>query len=162
VNTFFLTLGYSGKSPVAPGTVGSFVALILGLLVLLYFGQSTLFLLAILVSIIAIKQIDIYEEKTGVHDDKSIVIDELAGMWIALSIAPGNTEIATTELSVGLYQAIVAFALFRYFDITKPSFIGRVDRDVKGGLGVMGDDIIAGFVAGIFTLVIFTLFNLLT
>ena len=43
----------------------------------------------------------------------------------------------------------MSFALFRYFDISKPSIIGRIDKEVKGGVGVMGDDIIAGFAAGI-------------
>jgi len=48
-----------------------------------------------------------------------------------------------------LLHIILSFTLFRYFDIAKPSIIGRIDREVKGGLGVMGDDIIAGFAAGI-------------
>ncbi|MEA2092063.1 MAG: phosphatidylglycerophosphatase A, partial [Campylobacterota bacterium] len=53
-----------------------------------------------------------------------------------------------------LVQSILSFVLFRYFDITKPSIIGRIDRDAKGGVGVMGDDIIAGFAAGILSSVI--------
>jgi len=48
-----------------------------------------------------------------------------------------------------LIQSLLSFALFRYFDIVKPSIIGRVDREMSGGLGVMGDDIIAGFTAGL-------------
>ncbi|MEJ2373042.1 MAG: phosphatidylglycerophosphatase A, partial [Sulfurimonas sp.] len=48
-----------------------------------------------------------------------------------------------------LIQALLSFVLFRYFDITKPSIIGKIDREAKGGIGVMGDDIIAGFAAGI-------------
>ncbi|MDY0122512.1 MAG: phosphatidylglycerophosphatase A, partial [Sulfurimonas sp.] len=88
MNYFFITLGYSGLSPKAPGTVGSFVALLLGMLFLISFGAQTLFLATVLISIIAIKAIDTYEAKTGIHDDKRIVIDELAGMWFALSVAP--------------------------------------------------------------------------
>lgn len=149
---FFLTLGYSGLAPKAPGTVGSFVALILGMGVLISFDAYTLFLASVLISIIAIKEINKYEEKTGTHDDKSIVIDELAGMWFALSVAPAIT-IASSEISTlsngFLIQSILSFALFRYFDIKKPSIIGRIDREAKGGVGVMGDDIIAGFAAGI-------------
>lgn len=152
MNYFFITLGYSGLSPKAPGTVGSFVALILGMLVLIFFDTSTLFLASILVSVIAIKSINKYEEKSGIHDDKRIVIDELAGMWFALSVAPavgvGINEVGMWENGF-LVQSILSFLLFRYFDITKPSIIGRIDRDVKGGVGVMGDDIIAGFAAGI-------------
>jgi phosphatidylglycerophosphatase A len=152
MNKFFLTLGYSGLSPKAPGTVGTLVSLPLGMLILIYFDASTLFMATLLISIIAIKEINKYEEKTGVHDDKSIVIDELAGMWFALSVAPAITiaphELANLENGF-LIQSILSFALFRYFDIAKPSIIGRIDREAKGGIGVMGDDIIAGFAAGV-------------
>lgn len=152
MNYFFITLGYSGLAPKAPGTVGTLVSLPLGMLILMYFGSQTLFLATALISIIAIKSINKYEAKTGIHDDKRIVIDELAGMWFALSIAPAIT-LSTSDILVWdngfLIQSLLSFALFRYFDIAKPSIIGRIDREVKGGLGVMGDDIIAGFAAGI-------------
>lgn len=141
---FFLTVGFSGLSPKAPGTVGSFVSLILGLILLYFLHPSTLFLLSILITIIAVKQIDFYEKEVGTHDSSEIVIDELAGMWIALSICGLNSENA-------IYMAPLAFIFFRIFDIWKPSIIGRIDRDVKGGWGVMGDDIVAGIAAGICT-----------
>jgi phosphatidylglycerophosphatase A len=139
---FFLTVGFSGLSPKAPGTVGSFVSLIIGLFLLEFLHVSTLFLLSLLITVIAIKQIDIYEKEVGMHDGKEIVIDELAGMWIALSICGINSDNM-------VIMAILAFAFFRLFDIWKPSFIGKIDRDVKGGLGVMGDDVLAGIAAGI-------------
>jgi phosphatidylglycerophosphatase A len=53
-----------------------------------------------------------------------------------------------------LVQSIMSFVLFRYFDIAKPSIIGRIDREANGGVGVMGDDIIAGFAAGILSALI--------
>lgn len=139
---FFLTVGFSGLSPKAPGTVGSFVSLIIGLFLLEFLHVSTLFLLSLLITVIAIKQIDIYEREVGMHDGKEIVIDELAGMWIALSICGINSQNM-------VIMAILAFAFFRLFDIWKPSIIGKIDRDVKGGLGVMGDDVLAGIAAGI-------------
>ncbi len=152
MNWFFITLGFSGLAPKAPGTVGTLVSLPLGLLILIYLDAQTLFLATVLISLIAIKSINKYEEKTGIHDDKRIVIDELAGMWFALSVAPAMgvmpTEIMNLENGF-LIQALLSFALFRYFDIAKPSIIGRIDREAKGGVGVMGDDIIAGFAAGI-------------
>ena len=152
MNRFFITLFYSGLFPKAPGTVGSLVALILGIAVLLFFDVQTLFLAAILVSVIGIREINKYEAQSGTHDNKSIVIDELAGMWFALSVAPAMSismgEI--TDFQNGfLIQSLLSFALFRYFDITKPSIIGRLDREAKGGVGVMADDIVAGFAAGI-------------
>ena len=150
---FFLTVGFSGLSPKAPGTVGSFISLILGLFLLEFLHVSTLFLLALLISVSAIKQIDIYEKEVGMHDGKEIVIDELAGMWIALSICGINS----TNI---LILAPLAFLFFRLFDIWKPSIIGKIDRDVKGGLGVMGDDIVAGFAAGIASAGIYQLLRL--
>ena len=152
MNWFFITLGYSGLSPKAPGTVGTLVSLPLGMLILIYFDAQTLFLATVLISIIAIKQINKYEAKSGIHDDKRIVIDELAGMWFALSVAPaisiGMNDITNYENGF-LIQSVLSFALFRYFDIAKPSIIGRLDREAPGGIGVMGDDIVAGFAAGI-------------
>ncbi|MEA3513376.1 MAG: phosphatidylglycerophosphatase A [Campylobacterota bacterium] len=140
---FFLTVGYSGLSPKAPGTVGSFVSLVLALLLLNYISITTLFLLSLLISVISVKQIDIYEKEVGIHDGKEIVIDELAGMWIALSIASATSD--------NYIIAILAFIYFRLFDIWKPSLIGKIDRDVKGGWGVMGDDMLAGLIAGLCT-----------
>lgn len=152
MNWFFITLGYSGLFPKAPGTFGSFVALLIGIPALAYLGSQLMFTLTLLISAIAIKEINKYEQKSDLHDDKRIVIDELAGMWLALSIAPGVMLDYTNifELSNGfVIQSIMAFVFFRYFDITKPSIIGKIDRKVSGGLGVMADDIVAGFAAGI-------------
>lgn len=152
LNWFFLTLFYSGHSPKAPGTVGTLVSLPIGLAVLIFLGPQTLFLLTLLITLIAIKSIDRYELQSGIHDNQKIVIDELAGMWFALSIAPG-VMFALGDLAVfgnGIaVQITLSFIFFRIYDIKKPSIIGRIDRDTKGGWGVMGDDIIAGFAAGI-------------
>lgn len=141
---FFLTVGFSGLSPKAPGTVGSFVSLFLGLFLLEFLHVSTLFLLALLITVIAIKQIDIYENETQTHDNSEIVIDELAGMWITLAICGINSGNM-------IIMAPLAFIFFRIFDIWKPSIIGKIDRDVKGGMGVMGDDVVAGLAAGVAT-----------
>lgn len=143
----FVTLFYSGLAPKASGTVGSFVALLLGLLILEYLPQSTLALLTIFVSIVAVKEIDKYEAEVGTHDSKEIVIDELVGMWLALAISGGT-----------LTQAILSFVCFRLFDIYKPSIIGRVDQNVKGGLGVVGDDLLAGMFGGILSAGIYQIF----
>jgi len=152
MNWFFLTVGYSGLSPKAPGTMGTLASLPLGVAILLYLGPQTLFLAALLITLIAIKSINAYEAKSGNHDDQRIVIDELVGLWFALSIAPGiGFDMATLmHWNNGIaLQIIMSFIFFRLYDIKKPSIIGRIDREAKGGLGVMGDDIIAGFAAGI-------------
>lgn len=154
MNWFFITLGYSGLSPKAPGTIGSLVALIIGIPALAYLGSQLMFTLTLLITTIAIKEINKYEKKSGTHDDKRIVIDELVGMWLALSIAPGVMLDFNNFFHYEngfLIQGVLAFVFFRYFDIKKPSIIGKIDKKVSGGLGVMGDDIVAGLAAGILT-----------
>jgi len=151
-NWFFLTFFHSGLAPKAPGTVGTLVSLPFGVAILMFFGSQTLFMLSILITLIAIKAIDKHEATSDKHDDSRIVIDELVGMWIALAIAPG---IAFSMADLGVMsngiaiQIVLSFIFFRLYDIKKPSLIGRIDREAKGGWGVMGDDILAGFAAGI-------------
>ncbi len=150
LNWLFLTLGYSGMSEKAPGTVGSFVAMLLAIPIILTMDNYTLFLAAIVITLMGIDAVNKYEAEGGEHDNKHIVIDELAGMWIALSIAPAYPVDNIWDLQNGfLVQTLLSFLLFRYFDITKPSIIGRLDRNAKGGIGVMLDDVVAGFAAGI-------------
>ncbi|GAA8009154.1 phosphatidylglycerophosphatase A [Helicobacter pylori] len=137
----FLTLFFSGYSKKAPGTIGSLVALLLGLPVLI-FSANTLFLAAILIGLIAIAQID-KEEESKIHDSSYIVIDELVGMWLAMAIS-----------GLSLEGVVLSFVFFRIYDITKPSLIGKIDKEVKGGLGVVADDALAGVLAGLSVLLV--------
>ncbi len=137
LRTCFLTLFFSGYSKKAPGTIGSLVALLLGLPVLI-FSANTLFLAAILIGLIAIAQIDKEEEESKIHDSSYIVIDELVGMWLAMAIS-----------GLSLAGVVLSFIFFRIYDITKPSLIGKIDKEVKGGLGVVADDALAGVLAGL-------------
>ena len=122
----------------------------MGMFTLEILNITNMFMIAILVSIIAVKQINIYEKEVGTHDGKEIVIDEFAGMWFALSIA---------GVGAGMWlMGIIAFIYFRIFDIWKPSIIGKIDRDVQGGWGVMGDDLVAGLFAGLCTSMTWHLF----
>jgi phosphatidylglycerophosphatase A len=134
----FLTFFYTGLLPKAPGTWGSIAGTIVGILILQYLTVQTLFLSCILITIIAINEINKEEKHSGIHDSSEIVIDEVAGVWLAMSLS-GATMI----------QIVLSLIFFRVFDIWKPSVIGKIDREVKGGLGVMGDDIVAGIFAGI-------------
>ena len=153
LNRFFITFGGTGLAPKAPGTVGSFAALIVGVLLLELVPMQTLFMLTLAITIIGIFEINKYEKVTSSHDDKSIVIDEVSGMWIALMFAIASAKTMSYEYAYEI--AIVgSFATFRLFDIWKPSVIGTIDRKVKGGLGVMGDDIVAGIAAGMLTVVL--------
>ncbi|OLR41620.1 phosphatidylglycerophosphatase A family protein [Helicobacter pylori] len=133
----FLTLFFSGYSKKAPGTIGSLVALLLGLPILI-FSANTLFLGAVLIGLIAIAQIDKEEEESKIHDSSYIVIDELVGMWLAMAIS-----------GLSLAGVVLSFIFFRIYDITKPSLIGKIDKEIKGGLGVVADDALAGVLAGL-------------
>ncbi|GAA7290085.1 phosphatidylglycerophosphatase A [Helicobacter pylori] len=116
--------------------------MLLGLPILI-FSANTLFLAAVLIGLIAIAQIDKEEEESKIHDSSYIVIDELVGMWLAMAIS-----------GLSLAGVILSFIFFRIYDITKPSLIGKIDKEVKGGLGVVADDALAGVLAGLSTLLV--------
>lgn len=86
------------------------------------------------------------------HDNSEIVVDEAVGVWIAMSISCAFVFGKNGDILEGQFyilSIILSFIYFRAFDILKPSIIGKIDREVKGGLGVMLDDVLAGFFAGI-------------
>ncbi len=125
--------------------------MLLGLPVLI-FSANTLFLGAVLIGLIAIAQIDKEEEESKIHDNSYIVIDELVGMWLAMAIS-----------GLSLVGVVLSFIFFRIYDITKPSLIGKIDKEVKGGLGVVADDALAGVLAGLSVLLVINIlgfFNL--
>jgi len=143
-NWFLLTGFFSGLLPKAPGTWGSILASVIAYFIIVYLPNpvTTIWLLAVFFSIVGIKLVNDYEEKGGIHDDKRIVIDEFAGIFIAIGLL-GNLK-QDAEIKV-----LLAFVAFRILDIWKPSVIGKIDRQAPGGLGVMGDDILAGIFGGI-------------
>ncbi len=142
----FLTFFYVGYLRPAPGTWGSLAGALIAAILLRIYGevaQNTLVLLSVLLFFISISVINSYEKKTGEHDSSFIVIDEVVGVWIAMAFGGGY-----------FINMALAFVFFRLFDIYKPSIIGRIDKEVKGGLGVMLDDVVAGVFAGILTLIV--------
>ncbi len=145
IKWFLLTGFYSGLLPKAPGTFGSIVGVIIAFFIIKYFPNPnlTIMLLAIFFSILGIRLVNEYEKNGGIHDDKRIVIDEIAGVLITIGLL-GHLKENT------LIKLFLAFISFRLFDIWKPSVIGKIDKNAKGGLGVMGDDILAGIFGGIF------------
>jgi len=146
----FLTFFYTGLSPYAPGTVGSIAAAIVGYIFLQYLPVSTLTLLSILITVVAVKEIDIYEKENNSHDPKEIVIDEVVGVWLAFALS-----------SATLLQMLLSLIFFRIYDIWKPSIVGKIDREFKGGISVMGDDIVAGVLAGVSSALVFQIYTYL-
>ncbi|GAB0115699.1 phosphatidylglycerophosphatase A family protein [Acidisoma sp. C75] len=122
--------GGAGFFPWAPGTAGSLLALPLGCGLLAWGGHLLLLLGVLLASLLGFWAI----RAAGATDDPGwVVMDEVAGQWLTLLGLGG----------VSWLGALVAFALFRLLDITKPGPIGWADRHASAS-GIMGDDLIAG------------------
>lgn len=122
-----------GLSPKAPGTVGSIAALPYAILIHYFLGDAMLLLFSAALFFIGIKVSDMYMDRfSRTGDPREIVIDEVAGMCLALSFIGFSME-----------GYIFGFIVFRLFDIFKPWPISWADRKLKGGLGVMMDDILA-------------------
>ena len=153
----FATLFGVGLLPFAPGTWGSLFGLIFFFYVNIYLSINaqlfyillfTIILLAISICYFATKEL-VDEEK----DQKSIVIDELAGVWIAFIPVSG-----LVMMQDFLIYSILAFLAFRVFDIWKPYPISYIDKKIKNYLGVVLDDLVAGFYAAITIWLILILF----
>ena len=128
----------AGYSSIAPGTAGALVACaIWGLLFFLLPYMPLLVLTGILIllfTILGIWSTNQVEPFWG-KDPSRVVVDEMVGVWIPLLAVPHTSD--------WFWYAIAAFALFRLFDIFKPLGIRKME-DLKGGIGVMMDDILAG------------------
>ncbi|WP_372815458.1 phosphatidylglycerophosphatase A [Psychrobacter sp.] len=157
---YWLGLGLgSGLPRRAPGTWGTVGGLIVAI-PLLSLGFVPFLIITIISCVIGSWICGRTSELMGGHDNPHIVWDEWAGMWLTLlplsymGIADGNfwQNIAQTSSIVAI---IIAFILFRFFDIIKPPPIGWADKKVAGGLGIMLDDIIAGIMAAAVWIIIY-------
>lgn len=158
---FITTFGQVGEIPKAPGTFGALVALLFALAIDRGLGFWGLLVATIGITLLGFWSVnEALRERPG-EDPSEIVIDEVAGMFVAL-LFPAFVFWLTGvgDWATRAYPAwIAAFALFRLFDIWKPSIIGKIDarRDAQA---VMLDDLVAGAAAGVCTLVIATLWHL--
>jgi phosphatidylglycerophosphatase A len=144
ITTFF----GAGRLRPAPGTWGSLAALPAALGLFYLVGLWGFLALTVAVFFIGWLAIHIHTQGAEDHDPSYIVIDEVAGQWIALwpvMIGASHVGADVTALWPGW---VAAFVLFRLFDITKPGPVGWADR--RGdALGVMLDDVIAGVFAAV-------------
>ena len=132
----------AGYSPFAPGTMGAIV----GCLALWLFEKYNLISttstpipfigLIVITTILGIIATDKLEEDWG-KDPSKVVLDEVIGMWITMMFVP-----------LSFLNVLIGFILFRFFDIAKPLGIRKLES-LKGGIGVMADDILAGIYANI-------------
>jgi phosphatidylglycerophosphatase A len=147
----FLALGAgSGLSPYAPGTVGSFVAL-WPYLALREGSWWLPWLASVLLFVLGVRASSWVVTRTRVQDPGVIVVDEWVGQWLTLAIMDAAVRWQPQGFLVPSLWSflLVGFLLFRLFDVLKPWPISWLDRNVKGGLGVMADDAAAGAVAGL-------------
>ena len=134
------TVAGVGRFPFAPGTAGSLVAVpLLPALANLRGGSPLTYAVVVLAVVLTgIWAAGVAEDVLGGADHSRIVIDEVSGMIMAGIFLPG------TWVAAGL-----AFVLFRILDVLKPFPAGLIDGRVHGGLGVVGDDLVAGVYAGL-------------
>ena len=125
-----------GLARPAPGTWGTLGGLPFGIFLMMFGGPVWLAAAAIIVFAAGLWAAREFEKATGEHDSSAIVIDEVAGVWVTLLAA------TQTPLSV-----LLAFLLFRAFDILKPWPVSWCDKKLPGAWGVMMDDIAAGIFA---------------
>ena len=134
-----------GYTPIAPGTAGALVGgilfYLLGLALINYgldFYTIQIILILIIIAVILISVRSIGKlENTWEHDAQQIVIDEVVGVWIAMLFIPINW-----------FYFLIAFILFRFFDIVKPLFIKKIDQ-LKSSWSIMLDDVVAGVYANL-------------
>lgn len=128
----------SGQLRPASGTWGSLAALPFAWGLAWLGGPWLLLAATIVVTLVGIRAAQIYSDVTGTHDNGRIVIDEVAGQWLTLVLAP---------LDPAAYAA--GFVLFRFTDIVKPWPARWVDQHMGGGAGIVLDDVVAGLYAAI-------------
>ena len=133
----------AGFSPFAPGTMGALVGILLWWLINVPFSNSYpanffpfMVLMIIIVFFVGVWASNVMEPEWG-HDPGKIVVDEVIGQWIALLWIPFS-----------ITNFLLAFALFRFFDILKPLLIKKMEA-LPSGWGVMADDVLAGIYANI-------------
>ncbi len=128
----------SGLIKFAPGTWGSLAALPFAWLIYESWRAPGLAVATMLVFLIGVWVSHIHAQQLSDEDPSEIVIDEVAGMWLTLLVVPPD-----------VFYYMLGFVFFRIADIWKPWPVSWADRAIKGGAGIMLDDILAGVYAAI-------------
>ena len=131
------TGGYVGRIPIASGTFGS----LLGIPICFALSKTSwmaAILIVVAFTLVAMWVADEAERLLGLKDPGAIVIDEIAGYLLTMIMSP-----------VTIPHIVAGFFLFRFFDIVKPPPVRQAERYLRGGLGVMADDLLAGAYAWI-------------
>ena len=143
----WLACGFgAGLAPVAQGTFGSLAAL-LPWLWLRHLSLPWYALVLLVGFAIGVWACDVAGRALGVDDHRSLVWDEFIGQWLAL--LPLSVAALLPSSGFAWWMPVAGFVLFRLFDVWKPWPIRWLDRYVKGGFGVMIDDVLAGAFAAV-------------
>ena len=138
--TFLVTFGYIGNVKYFPGTFGSFAGLLVGAFIIKFTNHNVFLSCFFILTVISIFAVDEYLKSSKNLDPQEVVIDEVLGQWIAIAFIPFNFK-----------SFLIAFILFRFFDISKIFPINKIEK-IKGYLGVIGDDLFAGIITAIIIL----------
>ena len=136
ISKLFSTLFLLGFLTKMPGTLGSLVGLIIGVLLIENIPIIYFLIIYIFLFFIALLAISKYQKHVGVSDKQEIIIDEFLGQIFVLLF-----------IDINLLNIIMAFVLFRFFDIIKIFPVDYIDKNYSGCFGVMMDDILAALQA---------------
>lgn len=139
LSLFISTFFYTGFFPYAPGTAGSVAAFVLYILLLRFLNPFYYISLCLIVFVSGVYFSAKAEKISGVKDPPFVVIDEVLGYLATMSAVSW----IHFSLIKSLIYALCGLALFRFFDILKPFPVGCIDKKVRGGLGIMFDDLAA-------------------
>ena len=151
-NLLFITFFKIGKIKFAPGTIASFITCLLFLLFVNLFNIVILLFCTLLIALYSFIAINNSFDSFDSNDPQEIVIDEVVGQMLPLLSIPIYETLYNAPQE---YYCIVAFILFRLFDIWKPFPINYIDINTEGALGIMLDDILAGIYTIIILIIIF-------
>ena len=151
-NLLFITFFKIGEIKYVPGTIASLVTCLLFLLFLNFLNIVILFFFTLLITFYSFVAINYSLDSFDSNDPREIVIDEVVGQMLPLLAIP---IYETLYLAPKEYYCIMAFVLFRLFDIWKPFPINYIDKNIEGSLGVILDDILAGIYTIVILIMIF-------
>jgi len=154
IQTLFLSFFGTGKLS-KPGIAASLLATAIALPLLRTAGMETLFMLLFASTVIAIFEINKYLANHPDTTGKEITIGDASGMWLSLMISLSTAASLTFPYAewIGITLAFVFFTLFQ---IWKPSTIGWMARELKGGLGIILSSVLSGIAGGLLSVVVLT------
>jgi len=155
-NLLLICLFNIGKIKYAPGTFASLIACIFFLIFNYFLGITVIFFISLIIFCYSLIAINSSYETFDSNDPQEIVIDEFVGQMLPLLAIPIYETLYPAPQFI---YYILAFILFRVFDILKPFPISYIDNNTEGAFGIMFDDILAGLFSIIILIIIFFFFG---